>query len=182
MRCALFGPIPGSLPSSSIRSWTGPSNMAVGSSEPWYLSGWGRRATQAGGQRPQPLLRHCGDLLGGVDHGAHDQVLQGLDVRGVYDLWIDLHRDHLAAALNDDLDQASTGLTTHLGVRELMLSFHQLFLPLCRLGEQRRHIASGLHDNPLASWSRVGFACGCRAIRNTQRRPRGATFAPWIYE
>ena len=29
MRCALLGPIPGSLPSSSIRSWTGPSNISV---------------------------------------------------------------------------------------------------------------------------------------------------------
>lgn len=55
-------------------------------------------------------------------------------------------------------------------------------LHLLRLSEQRRHVASGLHDSPLASWSRVGFACGCRAIRNIQPRPRRVTFAPWTYE
>jgi hypothetical protein len=55
-------------------------------------------------------------------------------------------------------------------------------LHLLRLGQQLRHIASGLHDSPLAYWSRVGFACGCLAIRNTQRRPRDVTFAPWTYE
>ena len=50
MRWALFGPMPGSLPSSSIRSWTGPSNMAV-KSEPWYA-----QVAHAAGQRPEPVL------------------------------------------------------------------------------------------------------------------------------
>jgi hypothetical protein len=62
-------------------------------------------------------------LLGSVGHGADDQVLQGLDVIAVDDLGIDLHRDHLAAAFDDHLDQTATGLTVYLGVRELLLSF-----------------------------------------------------------
>src|SRR5271163_3929839 len=124
MRCALFGPIPGSLPSSSIKSWTGPSNMPVQESELRHLRRWrrwGRWSAQTTGQRAQPLLRHCGDLLGSVGHGADDQGLQGLDVPGVDDLGIDLYRDHLAAALDDDLDQTSARFTVYLGVGELLL-------------------------------------------------------------
>src|SRR5262249_34297353 len=101
MRWALLGPIPGSLPSSSIKSWTGPSNMPVRKSEVYpswrrRWGGWRRGAAHAAGQRSQPLLRHPGDLLGSVAHGADDQVLQGLDVPRVDDLGIDLHRNHLA--------------------------------------------------------------------------------------
>src|SRR5262249_12782434 len=96
-------------------------------SEPWHLS-WcrwrcGRWAAPATSQRPQPLLRHFGDLLGSVAHRADDQVLQGLDVLRIDDLGIDLYRNHLAAAFDDDLDQTPTGLTVYLGVRELLLSF-----------------------------------------------------------
>src|SRR6202012_2314415 len=190
MRWALLGPIPGNLPSSSIRSWTGPSNISVTRSDqpagrPGRRRGWcrwSRGTAHPAGQRSEPLLRPLGDLLGGVPHGADDQVLQGLDVCGVYDLRVDLHRDHFTAAFDDDLDQAATGLTMDFRVRELVLGFHEFLLHLLRLSEQSRHVASGLHDNPLASWSRVGFACGCWAIRNTQRRPHDVTFAPWTYE
>src|ERR1700679_4380243 len=107
MRCALLGPIPGSLPSSSIRSWTGPSNT--------------QSAAHATGQRAQLLLRQGGDLLGGVTKRADEQVLQRLDVVGVDDLGIDLHRDHLAVALDGDLDQTAAGLALDLGVDESVL-------------------------------------------------------------
>src|ERR1700723_3336839 len=152
MRCALLGPIPGSLPSSSIRSWTGPSNI-------WLRSG----------------LRHA--------QRADDQVLQRIDVIGVDDLGIDLHRDDLAVALDGDLDQTATGLAVDLGVDESFLGSHQLLLHLLCLGEQRRHVglASGLHDSPLASWYRLGFACVVRAGQSSKRRRRRANLAPCAY-
>src|SRR5271156_4186036 len=169
MRCALFGPIPGSLPSSSIRSWTGPSNT--------------QRAAHTTGQRTQLLLRHRRDLLGSVGERADDQILQRLDVARVDDFGIDLHRDYLAAALDGDLHQTATGLSVHLGVDESLLGSHQLFLHLLRLGEQCRYVrlASGLHDSPLAYWSRLGFACALRAVRSSKRRRRRANVAPCAY-
>src|ERR1700722_20896974 len=97
MRCALLGPIPGSLPSSSMRSWTGPSNTQSS-------------AAHATGQRAQLLLRQGGDLLGGVSKRADEQVLQGLDVVGVDDLGIDLHRVHLSVALEGGRAQTAAGL------------------------------------------------------------------------
>src|ERR1700722_13922062 len=169
MRCALLGPIPGSLPSSSIRSWTGPSNT--------------QSAAHATGQRAQLLLRQGRDLLGGVAKRADEQVLQRLDVVGVDDLGIDLHRDHLAVALDGDLDQTAAGLALDLGVDESFLGSHQLLLHLLCLGEQRRHVglASGLHDSPLASWYRLGFACALRAVRSPKPRRRRANVAPCAY-
>src|ERR1700735_1455720 len=131
MRCALLGPIPGSLPSSSIRSWTGPSNI-------WVRSGLrdAQSAAHPACQRTELLLGQGCDLLRGVTECADDQVLQRLDVVGVDDLGIDLHRDDLAVALDDDLDQTATVLAVDLGVDESLLGSHQLLLHLLRLGEQ----------------------------------------------
>src|SRR5256885_7698713 len=102
MRCALLGPIPGSLPSSSMRSWTGPSNTQ-------------RAAAHATGQRTELLLGQRRDLLRGVGKRADEQVLQRLDVVGVDDLGIDLYRDDLTAAPDGHLDQTASGLAVHLG-------------------------------------------------------------------
>src|SRR3984957_17085519 len=170
MRCALLGAIPGSLPSSSIRSWTGPSNTQ-------------RAAAHATGQRTQLLLGQGSDLLCGVTERADKQVLQRLDVVGVDDLGIDLHRDDLAVALDGDLDQTATGLAVDLGVDESLLGSHQLLLHLLCLGEQPRHVglASGLHDSPLASWYRLGFTCVVRAVQSSKRRRRRASVAPCSY-
>ena len=48
----------------------------------------------------------------------------------------------------------------HLGIGQRFLRLHQLLLHLLRLREERRHVglASGLHDSPLAYWSRLGCA------------------------
>src|ERR1700722_20278117 len=117
MRCALLGPIPGSLPSSSIRSWTGPSNTQSA-------------AAHATGQRTELLLGQGRDLLGGITKRADEQVLQRLDVVGGDDLGIDLHRDDLAAALDGDLAQTAAGLALHLSVAESFLGSHQRLLHL----------------------------------------------------
>src|ERR1700761_6484916 len=106
MRCALFGPMPGSLPSSSMRSWTGPSNK----SEPRKFE-----AAEAAGEWPQLALRHHGDLMGGIPHGADGEVLQRLDGLGVDDLGVDCDGRDFATALHGHLHQTSTGLTVNLG-------------------------------------------------------------------
>src|SRR3984957_15232605 len=125
MRCALLGPIPGSLPSSSIRSWTGPSNI-------WLRSQLrhAQRAAHPAGQRTELLLGRGRDLLGGITKRADEQVLQRLDVVGVDNLGIDLHRDDLAAALDGDLAQTAAGLALHLSVAESFLGSHQRLLHL----------------------------------------------------
>src|ERR1700684_3267638 len=175
MRCALLGPIPGSLPSSSIRSWTGPSNISLRSG-----LRQAQRAAHPAGQRTELLLGQGRDLFGGVTKRADKQVLQRLDVVGVDDLWINLDRDDLAAPLDDDLAQTATGLAVDLGADESLLGSHQLLLHLLCLGEQPRHVglASGLHDSPLASWYRLGFACVVRAVQSSKRSRRRANVAP----
>src|SRR5699024_11598353 len=80
IRWALLGPMPGSRPSSSIRSWTGPSyipfppDSEAGQAEP--------AAAEPARQGPESfrgqLLR---GLRGVVDRPDH-QVLQGLHVLG----------------------------------------------------------------------------------------------------
>src|SRR6478609_6725963 len=151
IRCALFGPIPGSLPSSSIRSWTGPSNKS---------DSWQSQVAHPAGQRAEPVVREDGDLLGRVPDRADDQVLEGFDVTRVDDLRVDPDRDHLAAALHRDLHQAAAGLSVDLGRGQRRLRLHQLLLHLLGLSEECRHIGlatTGLHDDPLAYWSRLGF-------------------------
>src|ERR1700760_1665279 len=87
MRWALFGPTPGSRPSSSIRSWTAPSYTVFLCSEDV-----GRRGLQAG--EPQPAAEAAGEgthpaggqLVSrtlGVADGGDDEVLQRLEVVGV---------------------------------------------------------------------------------------------------
>src|SRR5450759_2817801 len=61
IRCALLGPMPGSLPSSSIRSWTGPSYTS-----PAYGVDWGPSPPRRAGSD-----RTVDDL---VDHGATEQL------------------------------------------------------------------------------------------------------------
>src|SRR6201991_1835754 len=126
MRCALFGPIPGSLPSSSIRSWTGPSN----NSESRYP-----QLAHATGQWPEPFLGEDGHLSRRIGDRADDEVLQRLHVVGVDDLRVDRHTNHFTAALHRDLNKAAAGLAVHLCVGELLLGLHQLLLYLLSLRE-----------------------------------------------
>src|ERR1700754_1395276 len=171
MRCALFGPIPGSLPSSSIRSWTGPSN----NSESRYP-----QLAHATGQWTEPFLGEDGHLSRSVGDRADDEILQRFDVVGVDDLRVDRHAHHLATAFHGDLIQAAAGLAVHLGVGELLLGFHQFLLHLLSLREECRHVglASGLHDSPLAYRSRLGFARSHAAVWPFKPRRPGATLTP----
>ena len=99
---------------------------------------------------------------------------------GVDDLGVDRDRHHFAAALHGDLHQAAAGLTVNLGIGQRFLRLHQLLLHLLRLREECRHVglASGLHDSPLAYWSRLGCAHPQAAVWAFSLVGRGATVAP----
>src|SRR5579875_2227002 len=88
MRCALFGPTPGSRPSSSIRSWTAPSYMDDSERQ--------AHAAETSGERTHLFVRELGGGPVRVAHGGHDEVLQGFDVVGIDGLGIDGQRHQLA--------------------------------------------------------------------------------------
>src|SRR4051812_35351606 len=81
IRWALFGPTPGSRPSSSIRSWMAPSYTC---SEP--------RQTEAAGRRTHLLLGHLAHRLGAVVDRREHEVLERLDVVRVHRLRVDRDR------------------------------------------------------------------------------------------
>src|SRR3954447_17196808 len=90
MRCALLGPIPGSRPSSSIRSWTGPS----------YIAGRSVHARQPeAGKAATERTHPCGLQVGGLTRRVVDcgdnEVFERLDVVAVDDAGVDAHRHHL---------------------------------------------------------------------------------------
>src|SRR4029453_6518034 len=74
-RWALFGPIPGSRPSSSIKSWIGPSYMVKNRSERQSAT-----HAESTGQRPQLAGGDRLSLVRGIAYGRHDQICQGFGV------------------------------------------------------------------------------------------------------
>src|SRR3954447_9747669 len=82
IRWALFGPTPGSRPSSSIRSWMAPSYTGSESRE--------GEAARAAGRRTHLLLGQLPHRLGPVVDGGKHQILQRLDIVGVDRLRVDL--------------------------------------------------------------------------------------------
>ena len=114
-RWALFGPIPGSRPSSSIRSWTGPSYMLALRSEGQAAAAepTGQRAELAGGDGL--------GLVVGVAYRGHDQVGQGLGVLGINGFGLDRQTDQLAGAGDRRGDQVPTGGALDLRLGQLLL-------------------------------------------------------------
>src|SRR3954454_10330529 len=94
IRWALFGPTPGSRPSSSIRSWMAPSYTG---SEPWQ--------GQATGGRAHLRFGELALSLGGVVDRGEQEVLEGLHVIRVDGLGIDRHRLELAQPRHHDAHQ-----------------------------------------------------------------------------
>src|SRR4051794_10887460 len=169
MRCALFGPTPGSRPSSSIRSWTGPSNTSgAGEAEPAEVA-------QATGERAHLLrLQLLCDARGVLD-GADQQVLQGLDVLGIHDLRVDLDAADLPRRRLGDAHEPVARLAGHLGLGEFLLRRHELFLHLLRLLQDHRHVrlTTRLHQNTPRGLARV-----CGLATQGSRDTLSAVFAP----
>src|SRR3712207_6875415 len=86
MRWALFGPTPGSRPSSSMRSWTAPSYTVSLSSgvegRAASEAGQPQAATEAAGERPHPAGGEFVDGARGRAAGRDDQLLPALHVVG----------------------------------------------------------------------------------------------------
>src|SRR5699024_8651128 len=176
-RCADLGPMPGSLPNSSIRFWTGPSYTVV----PVFRrsrrrsppgGGGAAAAAPAGshaqaphhvaeaaaalGQGPEAGLGELLDLGVGVAERAHDEVLEGVDVCRVHDLWVDLDAGELAGAPHGDGDERAAGLRVHIGRGDLLLGLGELGVHLLGLLEEGGHIGSGLHGGSSRR--------GCRSV------------------
>src|SRR4051794_3414206 len=140
MRWALFGPTPGSRPSSSMRSWTAPS----------YIDGLQTRQAETAEAITEPahatrdrahlLGRELADGAVRVAHGGDDQVLQGLHVVGVDRLRVDGQRSQLAAAGERGGDQPAARGAGDLGRRQLGLRRGELLLHLLSLLEQLLHV------------------------------------------
>src|SRR5437879_4887284 len=80
-RCAVFGPIPGSLPSSSTRCATGSASVAERDGVT-YMVLEGQVQAAGYGAHTLALQRLC--LLYGVRHGAKHQILKHFDIFGIY--------------------------------------------------------------------------------------------------
>src|ERR1700760_3889547 len=114
MRCALFGPTPGSLPSSSIRSWTGPS-YTCGYPVASETGQTEAAATETTGERAHLLRSQLRDLAVCVAHRGHHQVGEGLHVVRVDDLGVDGQALELAATGHHGGDQATACRAGDLG-------------------------------------------------------------------
>src|SRR3954469_4073168 len=147
MRWALFGPTPGSRPSSSMRSWTAPS-YTVG-----YLEFYGVRdggleagqaqaaaAAEATGERTHPAGGQLVGVVLGIADGGDDEVLQRLQVVGIDGGWRDGEGGQLPAAGHRRRDQLAARTAGDLGLGQLLLGGHQLLLHLLGLLQQRRQI------------------------------------------
>src|SRR5215217_86099 len=163
--------MPGSLPSSMTRRWTGGASSClpllaprgpVGSraaarkptaepAEPAErVERRGRVHAAGAGQLALQLHRLAQRL---VDRG-HDHVLQHLDVLGVDGVGVDRERLELEVAAHRDLDHAAAGRSLDELVLELLLSGQHLFLHLLRLLQQRSEVGRlGHHDSSSAGSS-----------------------------
>src|ERR687898_1166088 len=124
-RWALLGPIPGSRPSSSIRSWTGPSYIASESQA--------GRQPHALGDAAEPLGGQVLGLAQALVDGGGDQVAEHLDVVGVERVGVDRDRLHRLVTLDPGRDHAAAGrplddLLGQLGLGVLHLPLHLLQL------------------------------------------------------
>src|SRR5262245_59836803 len=128
-RCALFGPMPGSRPNSSMRSCIAPSYIG---SEAWQAQA-AAQATHATADRAHLLLGELANRLGDVVHRRENKVLQRFDVFGVDHRRIDPHRPELARSGSGDGDERAAGRARNLGLGQLGLSLRELLLHPLRL-------------------------------------------------
>src|SRR5262249_54433389 len=117
----------------------------------------------------------------GVLGGREDEVLQDLDLRRVDQLGIDLHRAHLALAVERDRDHAAAGLAAHLHTLELGL--HLGHAGLHRLG-LLHELAEILHSSDSPSSGSDGSAAlsaagAPRSRTASMTLPGKAAIAAW---
>src|SRR5437588_4992361 len=135
MRWADFGPTPGSRPSSSMSSWTGP---AYTPRPPASLTEQAAEAAEI--EATHRLLRQGLGPAHGVMDGGEDEILEHLDVVGVDRGGIDRHRLELHGAGHPHLDGAAARLALDDLLGRRRLGLHDLLLHLLRLLEQIVHV------------------------------------------
>src|SRR5205807_4517404 len=121
MRWADFGPTPGSRPSSSMSSWTGP---AYTPRPPASLTEQAAEAAEI--EATHRLLRQGLGPAHGVMDGGEDVILVHLDVVGVDSGGIDRHRLDLHRAADLHLDHAAPGLALDDLLGRRGLGLHEL--------------------------------------------------------
>src|SRR4051812_7216064 len=140
-RCAVRCPMPGSLPSSVIRRWTGGACKRLEARQPE------RAQVHPAGHAAElgllELLRRAQAL---VDRGEH-HVLQQLGVVGVDGLGGDRDRLDDEVAADRDLHHAAAGGGLHLLVLELLLRGSHVLLHLLDLAHHLLHVRLG-HQAP----------------------------------
>src|SRR3954470_7054621 len=97
IRWALFGPTPGSRPSSSIRSWTTPSYTVFLFGVGWSEAGEAETAaaTETAGERAHGARSELVGRALGITDGGDDEILQRLEVVRVHRRGGDRHRDEI---------------------------------------------------------------------------------------
>src|SRR3954447_5390440 len=143
MRCAPLGPTPGSLPSSSMRSWTMPSYNSVFLGEAERAGArirTGRaEALHAARERPEGVGGQGVGLGLGVAIGGDDQVAEVAQVvvaRAVEAAGLDLHLHELTDAVDADDDSPTSDRAVDARVGQLLLGALELLLHLLRLLQQ----------------------------------------------
>ncbi len=165
MRCALFGPTPGSRPSSSIRSWTAPSYMPAA------------RRSEAGQPRPPgtpppvtgPIFcsassstARLASRTAATTRSCSVSTSSGSTACGSM-----VQRAQLAAAGQRRGDQPAAGGAGDLGVGELGLRGGELLLHLLRLLHQLLHVR-------LATAEAAAAALGHRLVLRRSRVSRAS--------
>src|SRR4051812_11237385 len=153
-RWAVRWPIPGSLPSSVIRRWTGGAYKRARGSE----AGQAQRAEVHAAREPAELALL--ELLGGAQrlvHRGQHHVLQQFGVVRVDRVGGDRDRLDDEVARHLDLDHAAAGGGLDLLVLELLLRLHHVLLHLLDLAHHLLHVRGLGHQ---ASPSLLGSGSG----------------------
>src|SRR5215813_7333678 len=111
--------MPGSRPSSSIRSWRAPS---------YTLEAGQSQATEAARERAQLLLGQFACRVGGLPEREHHKIFERLDVVRIDDRTVDLDGQHFSAAVDCDCDEAAACRTGDLRLGEFLLRGDHLLL------------------------------------------------------
>src|SRR5947208_3417395 len=127
MRWADFGPTPGSRPSSSIRSWTGPAYTPLLRRSGPVGASTAEQAAEAAThtEAAHGLLVDVVDLGEGVVQGSQDEVFEHADVVGIDGAGVDADPLEIHAAVDRDLDHAAPGRAFHDLLGRRGLSLHQ---------------------------------------------------------
>src|SRR5262245_46473080 len=139
MRCADFGPTPGSTRRASMRRARPGEYFTAAPSERQLHA---RRKLHPAHRAGHVLLDRLADAPHGVVAGRRHEIFEHFPVGGC-DGWVDLDAPHLVAPVHGDLHHAAAGLAGDFECGELLLRLLHVGLELLRLAHELSEI--GLH-------------------------------------